>query len=420
MEEHTRINQDLTRLLCSARKNTKEQDGVELIAELKPSFQPRLYGSPGCETWSVCFSPDGAYFAWSSGYGIVRLLPWPLPPNLHGADCNSEEKTLDCGNTVWGMSFGPRSSHDVNSAPKSESRHDLLLATGLNDGLIKVWVVSTGKLLFNLTGHKSVVRDLHFTPNGRLNLVSASRDKTLRVWDLEKKGTPSHVLTSPKYWQFKCSVSADSSMIASVCNLDSKVYLWSLRSYTLIRNLKYDDERTMVSCDFSMDGALLAVGSFRADTGWSLDLWDPYTADHLTKIMDCDMCVGGNNNILTAFCFSPVASHLAFKDYRVLQIWDLEQDKLVLESDYSQVSGLCCAFHPHGIAIATGSRDGHVKFWRVPRLVSSLQHLCRTALRYSVSTYQVRALPLPKKTLEFLTYRSIPDKKILRCSKHYS
>lgn len=50
-----------------------------------------------------------------------------------------------------------------------------------------------GKLLFNLTGHESVVRDLVFTPNGRLSLVSASRDKTLRVWDLAKKGDFIHL-----------------------------------------------------------------------------------------------------------------------------------------------------------------------------------------------------------------------------------
>uniref|UniRef100_A0A4W4F8C4 Uncharacterized protein n=1 Tax=Electrophorus electricus TaxID=8005 RepID=A0A4W4F8C4_ELEEL len=79
----------------------------------------------------------------------------------------------------------------------------------------------SNRLLLSLTGHKSVVRDLVFAPNGTLTLVSASRDKTLRIWDLSKKGAPCRVLTGPNYWVFKCSVSPDSSMIASVCNLDS-------------------------------------------------------------------------------------------------------------------------------------------------------------------------------------------------------
>lgn len=45
-----------------------------------------------------------------------------------------------------------------------------------------------GLLLLNLSGHQDVVRDLSFTPSGSLILVSASRDKTLRIWDLNKHG----------------------------------------------------------------------------------------------------------------------------------------------------------------------------------------------------------------------------------------
>ncbi|XP_076845929.1 WD repeat and SOCS box-containing protein 2 [Brachyhypopomus gauderio] len=391
---------------------TTQDDPDDLILELKPLHHPRLYGTAGCETWTVCFSPDGSHFAWSMGYGLVKVLRW-RPTSNNGADSDyGEAQTLNCDHTVWGMAFGPHLPNRCEEA--------LLLVTGLGTGVIKVWAVSSGQLLFNLAGHTSVVRDLAFAPNGSLTLVSASRDKTLRIWDLVKKGAQSHVLTGPSYWVFKCSISPDSSMIASVCNLDSKAYLWSLRSHTLIRILKYDHERTMISCDFSMDGALLAIGSHHATTGWWLDLWDPYTADHLTKIEDCDACMCKNDNLLTALSFSPVAPQLAFKDYRALQIWDMEQDKLVFESDQNRVSGICCAFHPLGSIIATGCRDGHVKFWRVPRLVPSLRHLCRTALRHAVSTFQVRALPLPKKLMDFLTYRTVPKKKVLRCTEHYS
>uniref|UniRef100_A0A8C7A3J2 Uncharacterized protein n=1 Tax=Nothoprocta perdicaria TaxID=30464 RepID=A0A8C7A3J2_NOTPE len=48
--------------------------------------------------------------------------------------------------------------------------------------------LSAGHLLFSLLGHQDVVRDLSFAPNGSLILVSASRDKTLRVWDLSRDG----------------------------------------------------------------------------------------------------------------------------------------------------------------------------------------------------------------------------------------
>lgn len=45
-----------------------------------------------------------------------------------------------------------------------------------------------GKLLLNLMDHTDIVRDLTFAPDGSLVLVSASRDKTLRVWDLKDDG----------------------------------------------------------------------------------------------------------------------------------------------------------------------------------------------------------------------------------------
>ena len=42
--------------------------------------------------------------------------------------------------------------------------------------------------MLNLMDHTDIVRDLTFAPDGSLVLVSASRDKTLRVWDLKDDG----------------------------------------------------------------------------------------------------------------------------------------------------------------------------------------------------------------------------------------
>lgn len=56
-----------------------------------------------------------------------------------------------------------------------------------------------GNLLFHLVGHQDVVRDLSFAPgNPSSILVSASRDKTLRVWDLGQNGKPQ--LVGPASW----------------------------------------------------------------------------------------------------------------------------------------------------------------------------------------------------------------------------
>lgn len=49
-----------------------------LLLELKTRRPPSLVERAGCETWSVDFSPDGAWFAWSMGHGIVWVVAWPL------------------------------------------------------------------------------------------------------------------------------------------------------------------------------------------------------------------------------------------------------------------------------------------------------------------------------------------------------
>jgi WD40 repeat protein len=46
-----------------------------------------------------------------------------------------------------------------------------------------VWDLANGECVRTLTGHSSYVNAVALTPDGN-TAVSASRDKTLRVWDL--------------------------------------------------------------------------------------------------------------------------------------------------------------------------------------------------------------------------------------------
>ncbi|MED6276573.1 hypothetical protein CHARACLAT_004404 [Characodon lateralis] len=102
---------------------------------------------------------------------------------------------------------------------------------------------------------------------------------------------------------------------------------------------------------------------------------------------------------------------------RALRIWEPGERHMTMQTKRDRdSSGLCCNYHPLGGVIATGTRDGHVRFWRTPRTVPSLCHLCRAITRYSVSTQQIEALPLPKRILEYLTYRNIPERLKTCCS----
>ncbi|XP_056138728.1 WD repeat and SOCS box-containing protein 2 isoform X2 [Lampris incognitus] len=410
--------------MCSSVRNVGLQPtpaDPKLILELKTRRPPSLEGRAGCETWSVDFSPDGAWFSWSMGHGIVWVVAWPLDSeeNLDGK-IDRGDKSFSCGQPVWGLAFGPRPSKSassfLNHTPTKGSR--LLLATGLENGVIKIWNVLTGNALFDLHGHEGIVRDLVFPPNGKLTLVSSSRDKTLRIWDLSQKGKKVQVLSGHKDWVSCCCISPDCSMIASVGRFDRMVCLWSLRSFTFIRNLTGGAQKTfylLASCDFTPDGALLATAAFGASSWW-IDLWDPYTAEKLATLVN--YCEIYGQNQISAIQFSPDGLHLAIvTEDRALRIWEPGQTGMVMQTKEDRSSnGLCCNFHPQGGVVATGTRDGYVRFWRAPRLVPSLCHLCRSVLRHSVSTHQMEPLPIPKRILEYLTYRNIPSRLETCCA----
>lgn len=414
--------------MCSTANNAELQPSSSdpaLILELKTRRPLSLEGRAGCETWSVDFSPDGAWFAWSMGHGIVWVVAWPLDSEeSQNGDIDRGDKSFSCGHPVWGLAFGPRPPKSTSAAcsaqntKKGHKNNTLLLATGLENGVIKIWNVLTGDPVFDLHGHEGVVRNLVFPQNGTLTLISSSRDKTLRIWDLTHKGKKVQVLSGHKDWISSCCVSSDCSMIASVGRFDRMVCLWSLRSYTFIRTLAGGAHKTLYllsSCDFSPDGALLATAAFSGSSWW-IDLWDPYTAEKLATLVDYFEDYGQNQ--ISAIQFSPNGLHLAIvTEDRALRIWEPGNKGMVMRTKTDRESnGLCCNYHPEGGVVATGTRDGHVRFWNAPRTVPSLCHLCRSILRHSVSTHQMEPLPLPKRILEYLTYRNIPDNLDTCCS----
>uniref|UniRef100_A0A3P9KLQ4 WD repeat and SOCS box containing 1 n=1 Tax=Oryzias latipes TaxID=8090 RepID=A0A3P9KLQ4_ORYLA len=401
--------------------NEKDLGQAKFIGELLVPTAPFDQKS-GREAWSVAFSPNGSYFAWSQGHRIVRLIPWTKclksfsmnhgdeetvalnPWNLsrHNSDRSQtitvdddpREHTLDCGDIVWSLAFG-------SSVPEKESRcvniewhhfkfgqNHLLLATGLNNGRIKIWDVYTGKLLLNLMDHTDVVRDLTFAPDGSLMLVSASRDKSLRVWDLKDDGNMVKVLRGHQNWVYSSAFSPDSSILCSV-GAGKAVFLWNMDKYTLIQKLE-GHHNDVVSCEFSPDGALLATASY--DT--RVIVWDHHNATillelgHLFPPPSPIFAGGANDRWVRSVSFSPDGRHIAsITDDRLIRFWSIEEKAPQAIAFLS--NGLCCSFSTDGKVLAAGTRDGSVHFWECPRSIASLQHVCRMALRRIMTTQQL-------------------------------
>ena len=58
------------------------------------------------------------------------------------------------------------------------------IVTASKDKTARVWDAESGKELRKLEGHTSLVNGVAFSPDGK-RIVTASADKTARVWDAE-------------------------------------------------------------------------------------------------------------------------------------------------------------------------------------------------------------------------------------------
>eukprot|EP00463_Aulacantha_scolymantha_P002874 TRINITY_DN3620_c0_g1_i1.p1 TRINITY_DN3620_c0_g1~~TRINITY_DN3620_c0_g1_i1.p1 ORF type:complete len:270 (-),score=47.00 TRINITY_DN3620_c0_g1_i1:220-1029(-) len=70
---------------------------------------------------------------------------------------------------------------------KEEDPGGAFLISGSRDKTIKMYSVTTGKLVLSLNAHDNWVRGLVFHPTGKY-FLSCSDDKSIKVWNLEKSG----------------------------------------------------------------------------------------------------------------------------------------------------------------------------------------------------------------------------------------
>ena len=254
------------------------------------------------------------------------------------------------------------------------------LVSGSWDG-IRLWDVNAGEILRTLV-EDTWAEIVSFSPDGWL-IASAGSEDTIRLWDADT-GELLYIITAHTPQTFSVSFSPDEGTLASAGSEDT-IRLWDVGPNNDSRPLTGHTD-IVLSVAFSPDGSTLASGG-KDET---VRLWD---------IVDADSWLGGDTdellhtltghtNAVYSVAFSPDGSTLASADLDgIIRLWDVETGEYLRTLEGHTGSVYSVAFSPDGSTLASGSADGTIRLWELTPAATS-----NTTLSLSPSPVQSPAI----------------------------
>src|SRR5206468_2756249 len=145
-----------------------------------------------------------------------------------------------------------------------------IVATGGDDGTLRLWDPGTGAETAQLPKHNSAVSSVVFAHSGKF-LLSSEGDGSLRFWDFttSKEQPP---LPRSNGSIRRLALSADDKALAVVPSSSQDVELWDLETRSLRLTIS-GHHSTILAIAFAPDGRTLATGN----ASGSIQLWDADT-----------------------------------------------------------------------------------------------------------------------------------------------
>jgi hypothetical protein len=185
-------------------------------------------------------------------------------------------------------------------------RPDGRLASGGQDGRIRVWDPESGRRLLDLGGHHGSVLCLTFSPAG--DLVSAGDDGLVRVWACDS-GDLRFALRGHRKAVRCLAFSPDGQYLASGGD-DQRIKLWDLATRMPLRELR-EGAGSVHSVAFGQNGRLASVATDRV-----VKVWDTSTGQQLITL-------SGDESVAPGVAFGPDGRRLvSCGPGQRLKVWD--------------------------------------------------------------------------------------------------
>jgi WD40 repeat protein len=270
-------------------------------------------------------------------------------------------------------------SRGLKSWSPTFSPDDRLLATGHNDGTVRLWDPGTGKLLKSRTVHRGSVSFVEFMADGK-SLVSAAFDVdakrfVVKNWDLD--GVREHVVAEGRIsGTTSAAVAPDGRQLAMGFPIDDndlnpslpwEVKVWDVSSSKQLHRLRGHTAR-VAALSFTPDSKRLISGG--ADK--TVRIWNASNGKELVSLDAHSNNSPLSSDIVSSLACSPIGSLLATGDWNgTVKIWDIAT--MIECTTFKAHPTLChvtaLVFSRDGKTLVSGASDGTVKFWDVSKLL---------------------------------------------------
>uniref|UniRef100_A0A183C2F9 WD_REPEATS_REGION domain-containing protein n=1 Tax=Globodera pallida TaxID=36090 RepID=A0A183C2F9_GLOPA len=253
-------------------------------------------------------------------------------------------------------------SHRQNIAVAAYSPDGSLIATGAEDGKVKIWNCSTSFCVVTFTDHGTGVSDVCFTQSGKA-VLSASLEGTVRAHDL-KRYRNFQTMVAPKQTQLNalCADKAGDLVIAS--SGDSfDVYVWALTTGQLLEVL--NGHMNLVTGLTMFENTLCSTSLDK-----TLKLWNIVEGTCLESVQlsseGLDVKHSASGMFLAVLCYDSSICLFDTVNSQQLGTIDIKLDidagrqkveKIKKTSSERNKSFTCIAFSPDGSVILVGGQS---------------------------------------------------------------
>ncbi|KAI0049222.1 WD repeat protein [Auriscalpium vulgare] len=267
----------------------------QLIAHTRWGVHRRHYfNQPGTKVVCSTFHRGAGLLVVGFSTGVFGLWEMPAFTNVHTLSI-SQEKISSVAVSASGewLAFGARrlgqllvwewqsesyvlkqQGHFFDMNTLSYAPDGQYIATGGDDGKVKLWNTRSGFCIITFPQHTAAVSAVQFAAQGQV-LFSASLDGTVRAFDLVRYRN-FRTFTSPSPVQFSCLAVDPSGEVVAAASSDSfEVFVWSVQTGKLLDVLA-GHEGPVSALAFSPTTNVLASGSWDK----SVRVWDVFSRAH--------------------------------------------------------------------------------------------------------------------------------------------